>query len=250
MTYCVALKLDRGLVCLSDTRTNAGVDNVSRYKKTFVFEGPDRAIVLMSAGNLSVTQGVIDQLRTAIGAGGDASLETGVETVMTVPTLFRLAEIVGAKMRALIERYGPAIEKEGASAGASIIVAGQIRGEPPRLFLVYSAGNFIECGEDTPYFQIGETKYGKPIIERTITHDTTLAEGTRTALVSMDLTVRSNLSVGLPLDLTVIETDTCRVGTQRRIDAYDETYDAISEGWAKALKDALSGLPSVESWLG
>lgn len=248
MTYCVALKLDEGIVCLSDTRTNAGVDNISRYKKTFSWEGPDRAVVMMSAGNLSITQGVIDQLETAIGAGGDVG-PTGEQTVLTVPTLFRLAEIVGAKMRALIDQYGPAMEKDGASSGASIIVAGQIEGEDPRLFLVYSAGNFIECEADTPYFQIGETKYGKPIIERTITKDTPLTEGVRTALVSMDLTVRSNLSVGLPLDLTVIEAGTHRIKASRRIDEHDETYQAISEGWADALRHALTGLPSVEGWL-
>ena len=246
MTYCVALKLDEGLVCLSDTRTNAGIDNVSRYRKTFLWEDDDRAIVLMTAGNLSVTQAVIDQLQTAIGAAGEEEMDP--ETVLTVPTLYRLAEIVGQKMHAMIEQYGPAMEKDGASSGASIIVAGQIGAEPQRCFLVYSAGNFIECDTDTPYYQIGETKYGKPIIERTVTHDTSLAEGVRTALVSMDLTVRSNLSVGLPLDLTVIRADTREV-ISRRIDADDETYAAISEGWADALRQALTGLPNVEGWL-
>ena len=246
MTYCVALKLDEGLVCLSDTRTNAGIDNVSRYKKTFLWEADDRAVVLMTAGNLSVTQGVIDQLETAIGAMGEEGSDP--ETVLTVPTLFRLAEIVGQKMHAMIEQYGPAMEKDGASSGASIIVAGQIGAEPQRCFLVYSAGNFIECEADTPYYQIGETKYGKPVIERTITHETPLAEGVRTALVSMDLTVRSNLSVGLPLDLTIIEAGSRRV-ISRRIDSDDETYAAISDGWADALRQALAGLPSVEAWL-
>ena len=244
MTYCVALNLSEGIVCLSDTRTNAGVDNISRYKKTFTWEADDRAVVLMSAGNLSVTQGVIDHLQTAIGAD-DAS----TETVLTVPTLFRLAEIVGAKMRELIDQYGPAMEKDGASSGASIIVAGQVGAEPPRVFLVYSAGNFIECEPDTPYVQIGEAKYGKPIIERTITRDTPLAEGVRTALVSMDLTVRSNLSVGLPLDLTVVKAGTHEVHGPRRIDQDDETYAKISAGWADALREALSGLPSVDHWL-
>jgi putative proteasome-type protease len=248
MTYCVAFKLDDGLVCLSDTRTNAGVDNVSRYRKTFVWEGHDRAVVLMSAGNLSITQGVVDQLERAVAAAG---AETGQseETVLTVPTLSRLAEIVGEKMRALIERHGQAMEKENIQSGASIILGGQIKGEPPRLFLVYSAGNFIECGQDTPYFQIGETKYGKPIIERTVRHDMSLEEGVRTALVSMDLTVRSNLSVGLPLDLTVIGTDTHRIKARHRIDERDAVYSAISAGWADALKTALAGLPGVKGWL-
>ena len=247
MTYCVALKLADGLVCLSDTRTNAGVDNINRYKKTFRFQGPDRAIVLMTAGNLSVTQGVLEQLEVAANVGQDG--DQGAETVHTVPTLFGLAEIVGQKMRALIDQYGPAMDKDGVSSGASIIVAGQVGAEPPRLFLVYSAGNFIECEADTPYFQIGEAKYGKPIIERTVTHETSLAEGVRTALVSMDLTVRSNLSVGLPLDLTVIREGTHAFAAERRIDEHDETYAAISEGWADALKQGLASLPSAEAWL-
>ena len=252
MTYCVAMKLDEGLVCLSDTRTNAGIDNINRYKKTFTFQGPDRAIVLMTAGNLSVTQGVIERLSAAIGAAEAPSVPDAsepIETVYTVPTLYRLAEIVGQEMRGLIDRHGPAMEKDGVSAGASIIIAGEIGAEGPRLFLVYSAGNFIECETDTPYFQIGEAKYGKPIIERTIGHDTPLAEAVRTALVSMDLTVRSNLSVGLPLDLTVIRTGTRQIALERRITEDDGTYGAISEGWADALRQGLASLPGVDDWL-
>ena len=250
MTYCVALKLDEGLVCLSDTRTNAGIDNINRYKKTFVFDGTDRSVVLMTAGNLSVTQGVIERLSAAIGAAEAAGADAGAqETVYSVPTLYRLAEIIGQQMRALIDEHGPAMEKDGVSAGASIIVAGKVGAEPARMFLVYSAGNFIECEADTPYLQIGEAKYGKPIIERTIRHDTPLAEGVRTALVSMDLTVRSNLSVGLPLDLTVIDAASGRITTQRRITEQDQTYQAISEGWADVLKEGLGRLPSVEGWL-
>lgn len=249
MTYCVALKLDEGLVCLSDTRTNAGIDNVSRYKKTFTWEGPDRAICLMSAGNLSITQGVIDQLETAVAVGDDPDADATHATVMNVPTLFRLAEIVGAKMHALIEQHAAAMEKDGASSGASIIVAGQIAGEPPRLFLVYSAGNFIECGSDTPYFQIGEAKYGKPVIDYTVRHDTDLTDGVRTALVSMASTVRSNLSVAAPLDLSVIRADEHRFALRRRINEDDSLWRAIAEGWPEAMEEALHRLPSVEGWL-
>lgn len=251
MTYCVAMKLDEGLVCLSDTRTNSGIDNINRYKKTFTFEGPDRAIVLMTAGNLSVTQGVIERLSAAIGAAEAAGADAdAAQTVYSVPTLYRLAEIIGKEMRGMIDAHGPAMEKDGVSSGASIIVAGEIGAEGPRLFLVYSAGNFIECEPDTPYFQIGEDKYGKPIIERTVTHDMPLGEAVRTALVSMDLTVRSNLSVGLPLDLTVIRAGTRKLSAQRRITEQDETYAAISDGWADALRQGLASLPSVEGWLG
>ena len=157
MTYCVALKLDEGLVCVSDTRTNAGIDDVARYRKMFTWESPDRAVVLMTAGNLSITQGVIDRLEHAVRAADRGEVFTddlGViqngETVLTVPNLFRLAQIVGLMMRELVDRHRAPMEKDGAAAGASILVGGQIAGEAPRLFLVYSAGNFIECGEDTP----------------------------------------------------------------------------------------------------
>lgn len=245
MTYCIGLKLDAGLVLLSDTRTNAGIDSVSRFRKTFRYEAPGRVVVLMTAGNLSITQGVISQI--------DADLQPGAEpegpTVLTAPSLFSIAELAGGRMRNRLDRYGPGMEKDGVSSAASMIVGGQIEGEAPRMFLVYSAGNFIECEPDTPYFQIGETKYGKPIIERTISSATSLAEGVRTCLVSMDLTVRSNLSVGLPLDLTVVEAGAMRVTASRRIEERDETYVAISAGWADALRNALAGLPDVEGWL-
>lgn len=272
MTYCVGLKLNEGLVFLSDTRTNAGIDSVSRFRKSFRYSADDRAIVVMTAGNLSITQGVISQLEASpsaargevqgeaqagaqgkaqVGAQGEAPVEAqgGAAGLLTAVSLYQVAELTGARMRALLERHGPAIEKEGVASGASMIIGGQIRGERPRMFLVYSAGNFIECEPDTPYFQIGETKYGKPILDRTISSQTTLAEGVRTALVSMDLTVRSNLSVGLPLDLTVIRSDECRIGAERRIERDTETYAAISAGWADALKNALAGLPSVDDWL-
>ena len=247
MTYCVALKLDEGLVCLSDTRTNSGIDSVNRYKKTFTWEAQDRAIVMMSAGNLSITQGVIDQiernLRQAEQDGGKTL------TPLNAPSLFPLAEMAGLKMRELVELHGPSMDKEGVSSGATMLVGGQIEGEPLRLFEVYSAGNFIECGADTPYFQIGEAKYGKPVIDFTVTHETGLAEAVRTALVSMSSTLHSNLSVGMPLDLSVIRTDAHRFAARRRIVETDETWQAINQGWADALRGALKALPSTEAWL-
>ncbi|MEM6746936.1 MAG: peptidase [Pseudomonadota bacterium] len=246
MTYCVALKLDEGLVFLSDTRTNAGVDDVSRYKKMFTWEIPgERAVVMMTAGNLSITQGVITRLNVAI---EESAPEAPTETILTAPDLFRIAQITGRVMRDLVGKHGDAIEKEGASSGASIILGGQIDGQPPRLFLIYSAGNFIECVEDTPFLQIGEIKYGKPILDRTITRDTSLDEGIRTALVSMDSSVRSNLSVGPPFDLVVVGKDTCRLGVARRIEDTDPTFRAVSDGWSAALSRAINELPRVDHW--
>lgn len=247
MTYCVALKLDEGLVCLSDTRTNSGIDSVNRYKKMFTWEGPGRAVVMMSAGNLSITQGVIDQIERDVRQAEQDGGKT--QTPLNAPSLFPLAEMAGLKMRELVELHGPSMDKEGVSSGATMLVGGQIDGEPMRLFEVYSAGNFIECGPDTPYFLIGEGKYGKPVIDYTVTHETGLAEGIRTALVSMSSTIHSNLSVGMPLDLSVIRAGAHRFETRRRIEETDETYAAISQGWADALRVALKELPSTAGWI-
>ncbi|MEO1043529.1 MAG: peptidase [Pseudomonadota bacterium] len=247
MTYCVALKLDEGLVFLSDTRTNAGVDDVSRYRKMFTWEVPgERAVVMMTAGNLSITQGVMTRLTVAVAEEG--AIDAPAENILTVPDLFRLAQVTGDLMRDLVEQHGDAIEKEGASSAASIILGGQIKGQPPRLFLIYSAGNFIECGEDTPFLQIGEIKYGKPILDRTITHQTSLDEGMRTALVSMDSSVRSNLSVGAPFDLTVVAKDRYSLSVSRRVGEADPTFRAVSDGWSAALSRAIKDLPRVDHW--
>ncbi|MEO1658253.1 MAG: peptidase [Pseudomonadota bacterium] len=246
MTYCVALKLDEGLVFLSDTRTNAGVDDVSRYKKMFTWEvRGERAIVMMTAGNLSITQGVITRLKVAI---DNHAKDSDTESILTAPDLFRVAQIAGGLMRGLVGKHGDAIEKEGASSGASIILGGQVKGQPPRLFLIYSAGNFIECGDDTPFLQIGEIKYGKPILDRTITKDTSLDEGVRTALVSMDSSVRSNLSVGPPFDLAVVANDAWRLSVLRRVEETDPTYRAVSDGWSAALSGAIDKLPRLDHW--
>ena len=246
MTYCVALKLDEGLVFLSDTRTNAGVDDISRFRKMFTWEIPgERAVVMMTAGNLSITQGVITRLTVAIEEG---TADAPSDSILTAPDLFRIAQITGALMRSLVGKHGDAIEKDGASSGASIILGGQIKGQPPRLFLIYSAGNFIECGEDTPYFQIGEIKYGKPILDRTIRTSTSLDEGIRTALVSMDSSARSNLSVGPPFDLVAVTRDELKLNISRRIEDTDPTFRAISHGWSEALSRAINELPRVDYW--
>ncbi|MEM7525147.1 MAG: peptidase, partial [Pseudomonadota bacterium] len=199
MTYCVGLKLDAGLVMMSDTRTNAGLDNISRFRKMFTWEEPgQRTLVACCAGNLSITQGVLSRVNSAIKKSGESD---GVETIMNAPTLFRTAQLFGDAMRDVQSRHRETLQSQGAGADASILLAGQRKGGEPRLYLIYSAGNFIEATEDTPFLQIGEHKYGKPILDRAISAETPLAEALKAVFLSMDSTLRSNLSVGMPLDL-------------------------------------------------
>jgi putative proteasome-type protease len=235
MTYCVGLLLNDGIVCLSDTRTNAGLDNIATYRKMFTFENPgERVIVIMTAGSLSVTQTTIARLREAI-EDCDATEAT---SIMRAPTMLKVAEIAGntlARTRAEVD------EKLAAMRGgvsASLIVAGQRRGGAMRMFLIYPEGNFIEATEDTPFLQIGEHKYGKPILDRVVRPTTTLVDGQKAVLLSMDSTMRSNLGVGMPLDLCVIEKDALRVTLQRRIEAGDPDYAAMSAAWSTALRES------------
>jgi putative proteasome-type protease len=244
MTYCVGLKLKAGLVLLSDTRTNAGVDNVARFRKMFVYEEPgERVVTLMCAGNLGITQGVVTMLEQQIKRGRNDDGET--ESLMNCETIYRAAQIVGEAMREVQKRDREDIEAQAASADATIILAGQRKGGELRLFLIYTAGNFIEAGEDTPYMQIGEHKYGKPILDRVIKPDTTIDEAVKAALVSMDSTLRSNLSVGMPLDLAVIRAGECRV-KKLRIESDHKEFRQISDSWAQSLRTAFHALPTVE----
>jgi len=236
MTYCVGLLLNEGMVLLSDTRTNAGLDNISTYRKMFLFEDPgERVIAIMTAGSLSVTQTTVARLREAI-EDPEADETT---SIMKAPTLLKVAEIVG---NMLAEVRGEIDEKLSAMQGAtaSMIVAGQRKGGAMRLFLIYPEGNFIEATEDTPFLQIGEHKYGKPILDRVVKPTTSLQDAQKAVLLSMDSTLRSNLSVGMPLDLCVIERDACRVTLKRRIEAGDEQFRAMSEAWSRALRDGFS----------
>lgn len=241
MTYCLALKLHEGLVCLSDTRTNAGVDNISRYKKMFTWEVPgERVITMMTAGNLAITQAVTSLLQENIDNPRD-----GIETLFTAPTMFRVAEIVGDAMRMTQSRYGPGLSAMGESAVSSIIVAGQRAGGLPRLYHVYSAGNFIEATADTPYFQIGDHKYGKPILDRVISEETALETAITAAFLSMDSTLRSNLSVGMPLDLAVMPSHRIGFSQQRRIEENDENFRKLSNAWSAALREAFSEMVTI-----
>ena len=243
MTYCLGLKVNEGMVLLADTRTNAGIDNIARYRKMFIWSEPgDRVIAILTAGNLGITQGVVTRLQTAIDASkGDES----IETIINCATTYRAAELVGDAMQEMQKRDRARIEAQGSAADATIIVAGQRRGGAMRLFLVYAAGNFIEATDDTPYLQIGEHKYGKPILDRVISPKTPLQDALKAAMVSMDSTLRSNLSVGMPLDLAVIKPGEFGVAHTRRLEADDPGFRRISEHWSEALRSAFMSLPQI-----
>ncbi len=237
MTYCVGLLLNEGMVLLSDTRTNAGLDNIATYRKMFVFEKPgERCFVVMTAGSLSVTQTTISRLHDAM----DDDNATAETSVMLAPTMLKVAELVGSTLASVRSEIQEKLAAQNQSATASMIVGGQRKGGGMRMFLIYPEGNFIEATEDTPFLQIGEHKYGKPILDRVVKPGTTLIEGQKAVLVSMDSTLRSNLSVGMPLDLAVIEKDALRVTMRRRIEAGDEGFRAMSEGWSNALREGFT----------
>jgi putative proteasome-type protease len=243
MTYCVGMLLDTGLVFLSDSRTSAGVDHISTFRKTTVFQRPgDRVMVVQTAGNLAVTQAVISLLREHIELGD------GTPNLFSVATLFEAAECVGDAIRQVHKRDASQLKEFGLEFNASLILGGQIRGEVPRLFSVYAAGNFIEATAETTYFQVGESKYGKPIIDRVLRRSSSLNEAAKCALVSMDSTIQSNLSVGLPLDLVMIKRDRFEIARHMSIDANNEYFSGIRNRWSDALREAFAELPDPD-WL-
>jgi putative proteasome-type protease len=236
MTYCVAMRLDAGLVFLSDSRTNAGVDQISTFRKMTVFEHPgERVLVLMSAGNLAVTQAVRQILCERI--------SPSEPNVWNAKTMFDIVRILGDAIREVHERDAESLKEFSIEFNANFILGGQIRGEGLRLFQVYSAGNFIEATHENPYFQIGEAKYGKPIIDRVIQPRTPLDEAAKCALISMDSTLRSNISVGLPLDLLVYEANALRVTKFVQIDAANQYMSMIRNTWGARLKQVFSEIP-------
>lgn len=240
MTYCVGMVLEKGLVLMSDTRTNSGVDNISVFRKMFTWQVPgERIITLMTAGNLATTQAVMSQLEERTKAPDERD-----NIILKSPTMFQVATEIGRLMRGIISERQDANGVRGRGRfTASVIVAGQIMGMEPRLFMVYPEGNFIEASLDTPFFQIGETKYGRPIIIRGYDRQMSLEDGVKLLMVSFDSTLKANLSVGLPLDLQVIERDTYEAGHQHRISITDPYFQAISSSWGDALKDAFHSLP-------
>ena len=240
MTYCVGMVLDRGLVLMSDTRTNSGVDNISVFRKMFHWSVPgERIIAIMTAGNLATTQAVVSELEERSKAPAERH-----NTVLEAPTMFQVATLVGRLLRETIQaRTADNGQESSGQFTASMIVAGQIKGMAPRLFLIYPEGNFIEAQTDTPFFQIGETKYGRPIILRAYDAAMSFEDAVKLLMVSFDSTIKANLSVGLPLDLLVLERDRFEPLYQQRIGTDDLYYRAISSGWGEALKTAFHSLP-------
>ncbi|MCE8438507.1 proteasome-type protease [Rhodovulum sulfidophilum] len=242
MTYCVGLMLERGLVMMSDTRTNAGVDNVSTFGKMFTWEKPDeRALVLMTAGNLATTQSVVSILDERTKAHGERD-----PSLFEAPSMFQAARLVAATLKDVIAAHADVGQRADASFNATLILGGQIKGGAPRLFLIYPEGNFIEAGVDTPFFQIGETKYGRPILVRAYDAAMSFEKAVKVMLVSFDSTLKANLSVGMPFDLQIYETDSLQLGRRIRIDPQDAYFERISTGWGEALKSALDSLPDFE----
>ncbi len=240
MTYCVGMMLDRGLVLMSDTRTNSGVDNISTFRKMYQWSVPgERMISIMTSGNLATTQGVISQLEERNKAPGERH-----NSLLEAPTMFQIATTVGKLLRDTIAASDATNGQEAMGTfTASMIVAGQINGMEPRLFLIYPEGNFIEASFDTPFFQIGETKYGRPIILRGYDRAMSFEDAIKLLMVSFDSTIKANLSVGLPLDLLVVERDRFEPAHQHRITADNPYFKAISVGWSEALKLAFESLP-------
>ena len=240
MTYCVGIKLDAGLVFMSDSRTNAGLDQISTYRKMMVYEQPgERFMVMLSAGNLSISQSVreILQVEKIDGAEGEQI------TIWNARSMFDAVRVLGAAVRRIHDQDGAALERAGVDFNCSMIFGGQIGVEPMRLFLVYSAGNFIEATRETCYFQVGESKYGKPVLDRMVTPATRLDEAAKCALVSMDSTLKSNLSVGLPLDLLVYEVGKFQTDQIVCIDEHNPYFQMIRSTWGQKLRQ---GFESIE----
>ena len=240
MTYCVGLKLSDGMIFASDSRTNAGMDDIAKFCKMTVFERRgDRVIVLLSSGNLSGTQAVVSVLEQRCMAGDPTP------HLWNAMTMFDVAMLVSDAMRDVDRRDGEYLQDTDCGFNASFIVGGQIRGEAARLFRIYAEGNFIEAGDDTPYFQTGETKYGKPIIDRVIKRSTSLTDATKCVLVSFDSTMRSNISVGMPIDLLCYERDSLEVQMRRRIDDNDIYFKALTQKWGEGTREVFRQLPEL-----
>ena len=242
MSYCVAMQLNNGRIFMSDTRTNAGVDNISQFCKLFTFEKKnERFITLLAAGNLATTQSVISLLEERNKAPTDRG-----PSIMEAPSMFQVARLVGDTLREVIQRNSDVGQKADATFHATFIVGGQIEGSEPRLFLIYPEGNFIEASTDTPYFQIGETKYGRPIMLRAYDAEMSWEAAIKLLLISFDSTVKANLSVGLPLDMLAYQKDSFECMYRDRITSKDPYFLSVSNGWGEALKSAFDQLPDFK----
>lgn len=236
MTYCIAMRLNEGLVFASDTRTNAGVDQVASFRKMHLFQqSGERCFTLLTSGNLATSQNLISRLQIQIEEKEEPNL-------FTVGSLFRAAELIGEQVKSIISHNAQGQQNAGVDFGCHILFGGQIRGEAPRLFHIYPEGNFIEATEDTPYLQIGESKYGKPILDRIIHYDTGLNQAVKCALISFDSTMHSNLSVGMPLDIAVYRNDALELSMER-IEADDDYFNRLRQSWSAGIKLLFDDMP-------
>jgi putative proteasome-type protease len=240
MTYCCGILVREGLVIFADTRTNAGVDNIATFRKLHVFTDPGKRIMaIASAGNLSISQSVVSILTE-----GCDNAETGEhETLMNSPSMFQAAQRVGHVIRNLLSTEGKALEASDVTFDVSFLLGGQIAGDRMRLFMIYSAGNFIECTTDTPYLQIGEHKYGKPVLDRAVSYGMDIYDALKVGLISIDSTMRSNLSVGMPIDLMVVRRDVCDPELIYRIEPGEPYFSDLRERWSAALRAAHIAIP-------
>jgi putative proteasome-type protease len=240
MTYCCGILVQDGIVMVADTRTNAGLDNISTFRKLHVFCEPgERVMALASAGNLSMTQSVVSMLREGI-----ENPATGeIETLLNSPSMFQAAQRIGRTIRRIYATEAAALDAMDVKFDVAFLFGGQIKGERQRMFMVYTAGNFIECTKDTPYLQIGEHKYGKPILDRAVTYNIDLYDGLKIGLLSMDSTIRSNLGVGMPIDIFVVRPDIFEPELSYRINPGDPYFHDLSERWSAALRAAHNGIP-------
>ncbi|NCV62763.1 MAG: peptidase [Betaproteobacteria bacterium] len=242
MTYCVGMVLNEGLVFASDSRTNAGVDHVSTFCKMTVLESPgEGVIVMLNSGNLATTQQVVSRIKQHASDSG--------QPLTSHSSMFGVAELLGRELRKTIATtLNEAPEQSDVDFSATFLVGGQLKGEAPRLFMVYPQGNFIESTVDTPFFQIGESKYGKPILDRVIQPAISMSQAIKCALVSFDSTIKSNLSVGLPIDLAMVKSGELRVTKRHRIDADDAYFRDLRSGWSQGLRQVFGQLPDPH-WL-
>ncbi len=241
MTYCVGIRVEAGLVMMADTRTNAGIDNISIYKKLHVLaDDAERLIVVASAGSLSVTQSMLSMLAEGLPAQDDSGV---ARLVAGQPTMFRVAQLVGEALSASRRAIGVTLEGTRINANASILLGGKIGGAPLALYLIYGEGNFIECQPDAPFLQIGELKYGKPILDRALFFQSSLEEAVKIALISFDSTIRSNLSVGRPIDVIAVPADLKRPVVRRRIEVDDDYFNTLSSEWSRTLNEGRQLIP-------
>jgi len=240
MTYCCGILVRDGLLMIADTRTNAGVDNVSTYRKLHMFNEPgQRVMMIASAGNLSATQSVLHLLE----AGFENPATNEIEKLVDCRTMFEGAQMIGRAIRKIHDLEGEAYQQSNVSFEVSFLFGGQVHGDAMRLYLLYAAGNFIECGRDAPYFQIGEYKYGKPVLDRAVSFDTDLYDALKVSLVSMDSTMRSNIGVGLPIDIALSRRDSYDLEIDERIDHTEPYFHDLRDRWSTALRQAHLGIP-------